>query len=393
MKNNDLSDPLYLAKALITCPSETPNDAGAIALLEVALKELGFNCHLFSFGNAGEKGRDALIKNIYAKKGNGNNLCFAGHTDVVPAGPLDKWNFSPFEATIEKDVLYGRGASDMKGAIAAFVAATARHLNKNKNTFGISFLITGDEEGYAINGTKAVLKKLNKMEEVISHCIVGEPTNPSKLGETIKIGRRGSLHGKIIIEGKQGHVAYPNLASNPLPQLANLVSILSNFRLDEGNKYFQPSNLEFISIDTGNYTSNLIPLNASANFNVRFNNLYNEKTLVNKLRNILKENNSDSSLKWKLETELSGEPFLTPKDKFVELVSGAVEEVTHLKPELSTSGGTSDARFIKDFCPVIEFGSVGKTMHQINECIAIDELEKLTEIYEKILLEYGKKYS
>ena len=192
---------------------------------------------------------------------------------------------------------------------------------------------------------------------------------------------------------KQGHVPYPNLASNPLPHLANLVSILSNFRLDEGNKYFQPSNLEFISIDTGNYTSNLIPLNASANFNVRFNNLYNEKTLVNKLRNILKENNSDSSLKWKLETELSGEPFLTPKDKFVELVSGAVEEVTHLKPELSTSGGTSDARFIKDFCPVIEFGSVGKTMHQINECIAIDELEKLTEIYEKILLEYGKKYS
>ncbi|PPR29757.1 MAG: Succinyl-diaminopimelate desuccinylase [Alphaproteobacteria bacterium MarineAlpha9_Bin1] len=394
MKKKDLCDPLNLAKALINCPSETPKEAGAILALKKALSELGFVCRIISSGDANAKGKEALVYNLYAKKGKGKNLCFAGHTDVVPAGPLKEWDFPPFEAKTSEGKLFGRGAADMKGAIAAFVAASARFFNDEDKNFSVSFLITGDEEGHALHGTKAVLSELKKLGEVINHCIVGEPTNPARLGEMIKIGRRGSLHGKLIVEGRQGHVAYPYLAVNPLTYLANLVSVLSNIQLDKGNKYFQPSNLEFVSIDTGNNISNVIPHNASANFNIRFNNLYSEKTLIDKIRKILKTDLSKSDgIKWTLETELSGEPFLTPPGKFVDLIKEAVNEVTSLKPELSTSGGTSDARFIKDICPVIEFGSVGKTMHQTNECISLDDLEQLTEIYENILHRYGKVFS
>ena len=394
MKKKDLCDPLNLAKALINCPSETPKEAGAILALKKALSELGFVCRIISSGDANAKGKEALVYNLYAKKGKGKNLCFAGHTDVVPAGPLKEWDFPPFEAKTSEGKLFGRGAADMKGAIAAFVAASARFFNDEDKNFSVSFLITGDEEGHALHGTKAALSELKKLGEVINHCIVGEPTNPARLGEMIKIGRRGSLHGKLIVEGRQGHVAYPYLAVNPLTYLANLVSVLSNIKLDKGNKYFQPSNLEFVSIDTGNNISNVIPHNASANFNIRFNNLYSEKTLIDKIRKILKTDLSKSDgIKWTLETELSGEPFLTPPGKFVDLIKEAVNEVTSLKPELSTSGGTSDARFIKDICPVIEFGSVGKTMHQTNECISLDDLEQLTEIYENILHRYGKVFS
>ena len=394
MKKKDLCDPLNLAKALINCPSETPKEAGAILALKKALSELGFTCRIFSSGNANAKGKEALVYNLYAKKGEGQNLCFAGHTDVVPAGSLKEWVFPPFEAKTSEGKLFGRGASDMKGAIAAFVAASARFFDDEDKNFSVSFLITGDEEGYALHGTRTVLSELRKMGEVINHCIVGEPTNPARLGEMIKIGRRGSLHGKLIIEGKQGHVAYPHLAVNPLTYLANLVSVLSNIKLDKGNKNFQPSNLEFVSIDTGNNISNVIPNSASANFNVRFNNLYSGKSLIDKLRKILKTHLSKSEdIKWTLETELSGEPFLTATGKFVDLICEAVREQTGLKPELSTSGGTSDARFIKDICPVIEFGSVGKTMHQTNECISLDDLEQLTKIYNNILCRYEKVFS
>ena len=394
MKKKDLCDPLNLAKALINCPSETPKEAGAILALKKALSELGFTCRIFSSGIANAKGREALVYNLYAKKGVGQNLCFAGHTDVVPAGPLKEWQFPPFEAKTSKGKLFGRGAADMKGAIAAFVAASARFFDDKDKSFSVSFLITGDEEGYALHGTRAVLSELKKMGEVINHCIVGEPTNPARLGEMIKIGRRGSLHGKLIIEGRQGHVAYPHLGVNPLTYLANLVSVLSNIQLDKGNKYFQPSNLEFVSIDTGNTVSNVIPHSTSANFNVRFNNFYSGKSLIDKLRKIIKTHLSKfNDIKWTLETELSGEPFLTTSDKFVDLIYEAVREETGLKPELSTSGGTSDARFIKDICPVIEFGSVGKTMHQTNECISLADLEQLTKIYTNILYRYEKVFS
>jgi len=394
MKKINLKDPLNLAKALIRCPSETPNDEGAIFILKMALEQLGFSCKILSFGNKKNDGKNAFVYNLYAKIGNGKNLCFAGHTDVVPAGPLTQWKYSPYEARVSKGFLYGRGASDMKGAIAAFVAASARYLNKKNNKFSISFLITGDEEGYAINGTRAVLPKLKIMRENIDHCIVGEPTNPSRLGEMIKVGRRGSLHGKIQVEGKQGHVAYPNLAVNPIPYLAQLVTVLSKTKLDRGNKFFQPSNIEFVTVDTGNVISNVIPNSATAIFNIRYNNLYTEKSLVNKIRDIIKTKApKPNNLKLTLDTDLSGEPFLTSSEKFINMVADAIKEETNIIPTLSTSGGTSDARFIKDICPVIEFGSVGKTMHQINEGIFIKDLEKLTQIYENILNRYGKHFS
>jgi len=394
IKKDQLIDPLYLAKELIKFPSETPRDEGALFFVEEVLNILGFKCFRMPSGEIDGMGKEALVNNLYAKTGRGKTLCFAGHTDVVPAGNKANWISAPYEAKVHAGMLIGRGAADMKGSIAAFIAAFARHLNDYNNTFGISFLLTGDEEGPAKHGTKTMLPKLKEMGEIIDHCIVGEPTNPNTLGEMIKIGRRGSLHGTLIIRGKEGHVAYPHKASNPLPLMSNFVSVLSGLILDDGNEHFQASNMEFISIDTGNTVSNVIPSKIEAKFNIRFNVLQSEESLLKKIKNTIKSIAYDeASFSWELETELSGSPFITKPDNFIEIVANSIKEITGLEPELSTSGGTSDARFIKDICNVVEFGLVGKTMHQTDEAISVKDLESLTAIYYNIIKKYQEAHS
>ena len=391
LKKSLLKDPLYIAKKLIKFPSETPKDEGVLFFLEEILKELDFKCYRMPSGKKNQKGKDALVNNLYATKGRGQNLCFAGHVDVVPAGDVFAWKFPPYKSIVHNGNLYGRGASDMKGAIAAFVAATARYMSEKELDFNLSLLITGDEEGIAEHGTKSMLPRLKKIGKKINHCIVGEPTNPNKIGEMIKIGRRGSLHGIITIIGIQGHVAYPNKAENPLPIMSKIVKVLSSKVLDEGNKHFQPSNLEFLSIDTGNTVDNVIPSEVKAKFNIRFNTLQTEKRLKNIIiKEIKKEIKNNKNIKWDLKLDLSGDPFLTKPNEFTNMVSNSVLKITGLNPKLSTSGGTSDARFIKNICPVVEFGSVGKTMHKINEKISIKDLESLTKIYYEVINGYQK---
>jgi len=394
LKKDDFEDSLFLAKELIKFPSVSPKDEGALLYLEKVLKKLGFHCYRMPSGSKNQKGKNALVNNLYAKIGEGKNLCFAGHIDVVPAGNINDWSFPPFAPQVKKGFLFGRGASDMKGAIAAFIGASARYLKKEELGFGLSLLITGDEEGVAEHGTKAMLPRLKDLGETIDHCIVGEPTNPNKIGEMIKIGRRGSLHGVITLIGKQGHVAYPHTAFNSLPIMSKIVYELSNIILDKGNNHFQPSNLEFLSIDTGNKIENIIPSTITANFNIRFNTLQTEEKLKNMIIKIIKKYTiNESNISWDLNLRLSGEPFLTKPDNFVNLVSNSVIKVAGVKPELSTSGGTSDARFIKDLCPVLEFGSVGETMHQVDEKISIKDLESLTNIYFQILKNYNQMIS
>ena len=394
IKKDQLTDPLYIAKELIRFPSETPRDEGALFFVEEILGLLDFKCFRMPSGDIKGAGKEALVNNLYAKTGKGRNLCFAGHTDVVPAGNKENWVSAPYEANVQEGMLIGRGAADMKGSIAAFIAAFARHHNDYNNTFGVSFLLTGDEEGPAKHGTKTMLPKLKEMGEIIDHCIVGEPTNPNTLGEMIKIGRRGSLHGTLIISGKEGHVAYPHKASNPLPVMSNFVSVLASLILDDGNEHFQPSNMEFISIDTGNTVSNVIPSKIEAKFNIRFNVLQSEDSLVKKIKNTIESISYDkASFSWDLETELSGHPFLTKPDTFIEIVASSIKNITGLEPELSTSGGTSDARFIKDICNVVEFGLVGKTMHQTDEAISVEDLESLTLIYYDIIKKYQEAHS
>ena len=384
-----LSDPLYIAKKLIGFPSETPKDEGALLFVEEVLSLLGFECFRMPSGKIEGTGKEALVHNLYAKIGKGKNLCFAGHTDVVPAGNKEKWSISPFEAEILNGNLIGRGVADMKGSIAAFIAAFVRYIDDYDKSFCLSFLLTGDEEGHAKHGTRTMLPKLKKMGEKIDHCIVGEPTNPNKLGEMIKIGRRGSMHGLLTVYGKEGHVAYPHKAANPLPIMSKFISVLSEVELDNGNEHFQPSNLEFISIDVGNNVSNVIPLKIQSKFNIRFNTLQTESSLLNIIKNTLEKVSYDKKLfKWDLESELSGDPFITEPDNFINIVEKVIKKNTGITPELSTSGGTSDARFIKDICNVIEFGLVGKTMHQIDESIKVDDLELLTNIYYDIIKKY-----
>jgi len=391
LKISFLKDPLYIAKKLIKFPSETPKDEGVLFFLEEILKELDFKCYRMPSGKKNQKGKDALVNNLYATKGRGQNLCFAGHVDVVPAGDVSAWKFPPYKSIVHNGNLYGRGASDMKGAIAAFVAATARYMSEKELDFNLSLLITGDEEGIAEHGTKSMLPRLKKIGKKINHCIVGEPTNPNKIGEMIKIGRRGSLHGIITIIGIQGHVAYPDKAENPLPIISKIVKVLSSKVLDKGNKHFQPSNLEFLSIDTGNTVDNVIPSKVMAKFNIRFNTLQTEKRLKNIIiKEIKKEVKNNKNIKWNLKLDLSGDPFLTKPNEFTNMVSNSVLKITGVKPKLSTSGGTSDARFIKNICPVVEFGSVGKTMHKINEKISIKDLESLTKIYYEVINGYQK---
>ena len=376
----DLLSPLNLAQALIRCPSVTPADEGAMAVLEAALGRLGFRCTRLAFGAESKR---PVIENLYARLGErGPNFCFAGHTDVVPVG--QGWTTDPFDATVIDGVLYGRGAADMKGAIACFVAAVAQLLEKGQPAGSISLLITGDEEGRGLDGTQAVLRHLAAKGEKLDVCLVGEPTNPRSLGEMIKVGRRGSLNAELTVFGSQGHTAYPQLADNPLPRLVAMLQAISAEPLDQGSAHFQPSTLALTSIDVGNPATNVIPARGSAKFNVRFNDLHKGAEIEAWLRAKCDAIGGD----YQLAVEISGESFLTAPGPFTDLIVHAVEKITGRNPELSTSGGTSDARFIKDYCPVAEFGLVGQSMHKADERVSLADLDALTAIYRTLLEDY-----
>lgn len=379
---------LKLAKELIRFPSITPKDAGAINFLSKKLRSLGFKCKILTFKDKKSK----PIKNLYARLGNEQpNLCYAGHTDVVPPGNIKDWTVNPFKPIIKNNHLIGRGANDMKSSIACFVSAVSKFIkNKPKFKGSISFLITGDEEGYAINGTQKVVKYLEGKKEKINFCIVGEPTNPNKLGEMIKIGRRGSLTGKIEIIGIQGHVAYPHLLNNPINTLVNICKILKERKLDKGNKNFQPSNLEFTSIYVDNKAHNVIPAKAKAQFNIRYNNYHTANSLKKKITKIVKNLCKKNKCKYNIKFLGNGDSFLTKPEKTIYMAKKIIKKITKINPKFSTTGGTSDARFIRKISPCLEFGLVNKTMHKIDECVSVSDLRKLTNIYKNILLEYFK---
>lgn len=370
-------DPVELTRDLIRRPSVTPADEGAMDVLERALTGLGFHCRRMRFED---------IENLYARRGTASpNLCFAGHTDVVPTGSVDAWSASPFEAEVRDGVLYGRGAVDMKGGIAAWVAAVSRALAEGEVPGSLSFLITGDEEGPALHGTKRVVQTLMAEGEVIDACVVGEPSSQHALGDMIKIGRRGSLNTWITVHGKQGHVAYPDRAANPAPVMARLMARLADHRLDEGYLGFQPSNLEITTIDIGNPATNLIPAEAKARLNIRFNPNHTGDELIAWLNAVAGEAQAASGLQISLEHLCSGDAFLTRPGPFVTGVQDAVEAATGRRPEASTTGGTSDARFIRAMCPVLELGLVGQTMHQIDERAPVAEIEALAEVYGAVI--------
>ena len=376
-----LAHPLALARALIRCESVTPADGGALDVLQRVLQTLGFTCHRLPFEEPGT----APVDNLYARRGEGRpHFCFAGHTDVVPTGDRAVWTRDPFAAVVEDGVLYGRGASDMKGAIAAFVAAAARFGATGAGAGSLSLLITGDEEGPAVNGTRKVLDWLAERGETLDACLVGEPTNPEELGEMVKIGRRGSLNGTLRVAGRQGHVAYPALADNPLPRLVALLNALLALTLDEGTDHFQPSRLELTSIDVGNEATNVIPGAAVVRFNVRFNDRHTGASLERAIRACL----DTTGEPYDLAIEVSGEAFVTPPGRLSAIIAESVAAVTGRAPTLSTTGGTSDARFIKDHCPVAEFGLLSRTMHRTDECVPVESLEQLTDIYLGILQRY-----
>ena len=381
-------DELKLARDLIRFQSITPKDAGAINFLSKQLQSLGFNCKILEFKDKKSK----PIKNLYAKFGNKQpNLCYAGHTDVVPPGNISEWSVNPFNPVIKKNHLIGRGANDMKSSIACFVSAVNKFLkNKRKFNGSISFLITGDEEGLAINGTKKVVEYLKKKKEKIDFCIVGEPTNPNKLGEMIKIGRRGSLTGKIEIFGMQGHVAYPHLSNNPINTLVSICKKLKEKKLDKGNKNFQPSNLEFTSINVDNKTHNVIPSKAKAQFNIRYNNFHTASSLKRKINQTIKSISKKNKCNFKVEYIANGDSFITKPEKTIYMAKKIIRKITKITPKFSTTGGTSDARFIRKISPCLEFGLVNKTMHKVDECVSIADLKKLTNIYKSILIEYFK---
>ena len=388
MKN--LSETTEFAQKLIIKKSVTPNDDGAIKVLKKKLSKIGFKNIDLPFGS---KKKNDLILNLFSinksKKLNNKTLCFAGHTDVVPEGDCKKWKYDPFLGKVSGGKLHGRGASDMKGAIAAWIMACDNILKKKKLNISLALLITGDEEGVATNGTVKVVQYLKQKKIKIDHCIVGEPTNPNFMGEMIKVGRRGSLSFSIETIGKYGHVAYPHLAKNPVTSLIHICNKLNNLKLNLKAKNFPQTNLEVTSIDTGNPTSNVIPNSCKALINIRYNTRYNEKLLLKKI----KASFSEVPCTVKLNIISSNKPFYTKSDKFLSLLEKSIYKVTKKKPTLSTTGGTSDARFIKDICPVYEFGSVGKTMHQINENINIKDLENLQKIYEDLILSYNDIYS
>ncbi|AUN30995.1 succinyl-diaminopimelate desuccinylase [Niveispirillum cyanobacteriorum] len=378
-------DPVALTQDLIRCPSVTPADAGALGVLQRVLEQMGFTCTRLVFEEAGTD----PVDNLYARLGTGSpNFCFAGHTDVVPVGDAAAWTVDPFAAEIINGKLYGRGTSDMKGAIAAFTSAVKSFLDRNGTPDGsISLLITGDEEGPSINGTRKVLDWMQANGEVIDACLVGEPTNPRVMGDMMKIGRRGSVTATLTAYGAQGHVAYPHLADNPLPRLTKALSMLADSPLDEGTPHFQPSTLAITTIDVGNPASNVIPAKGTAKFNIRFNDLHTPKSLEAHILDVLEEVGGT----WDLKMAVSGEAFLTPPGALVATVAGAVTAVTGKTPELSTSGGTSDARFIKNFCPVVEFGLVGQTMHKVDEHVDVADIRTLAAIYDRVLADFFGK--
>ncbi len=372
---------LDLAQALIRCDSVTPRDAGALGVLQQALEGLGFRCERMKFE---EPGTDP-VDNLYARLGTAApNFCFAGHTDVVPVG--GGWTTDPFKADVIDGHLYGRGASDMKSAIAAFVAAAATFIAGGKPQGSISLLITGDEEGDAVNGTKKVLAALKARGEVLDACVVGEPTNPLKLGDMIKIGRRGSLTAKLTVFGTQGHSAYPHLADNPINRLMAMLNAITAEPLDKGSAHFQASTLAITTVDVGNAATNVIPGVARAGFNIRFNDLHSGKSLSDWLRATFDRVSKPEM--YELAIKVSGESFITPPGPLSTMVAEAVRAVTGLTPELSTTGGTSDARFIKDACPVCEFGMVGQTMHKADERCSVDDIARLSAIYLGVLERY-----
>jgi succinyl-diaminopimelate desuccinylase len=382
-----IADPTALARDLLRCPSVTPAEAGALSLIEGVLKAADFEVHRVTFAEPST----APVENLYARIGKASpHLAFAGHTDVVPPGEQAKWTHPPFAGEIADGTLYGRGAVDMKGAIACALAATLDHLaaRGGRPKGSISFLITGDEEGIAVNGTVKLIKWAAERGETFDHCILGEPSNAAMIGDTIKIGRRGSLNGTLVVTGKQGHVAYPERADNPVRGLVTLMSALMAAPLDHGSAQFDASNLEFTSIDIGNAVVNLIPGEARGRFNIRFNDCHSQTSL----KMLIEKHAADAAvgrIRWHIEWEPSNaDSFVTKPGPFVDLVSAAIKDVTAKEPKLSTTGGTSDARFIKDYCPVLEFGLVGQTMHQVDERTAVADLATLTAVYRKVLDRY-----
>ena len=382
MKDIGTANPIELTKTLINCRSVTPENDGAIEQVSHWLEEIGFKSEILNFKEEGT----ASIKNLWSKMGSkGPTICFAGHTDVVPTGNIDEWSSDPFDANEVNDKIIGRGAADMKGSIASFISATSRFVKEHPDFPGsIGFIITGDEEGCAINGTKKILTWMKSNNISFDDCLVGEPTNPNSLGEMIKIGRRGSVNGVITVKGVQGHVAYPHLADNPIPKLIKILENLINQKLDDGTEHFQPSNIEITSIDIGNTATNVIPKEASANFNIRYNDIFDREKIEEEVHNRIRNLNYDYSIKF----EHSGDSFLTSPGKLTKNLSKIIEDQTGNTPELSTSGGTSDARFIKDYGNVVEFGLIGATMHKVDESASIKDIKNLTEIYYQLLKKY-----
>jgi len=379
-------DPLEIAKELIRCPSVTPEDAGALSVLEKWLKPLGFTCERMRFSAEGTPDVD----NLYARLGTGSpHFCFAGHTDVVPVGDAEAWTADPFAGDIRDGMLVGRGAADMKGSIASFVAAASRLVQDRKLADGsISLLITGDEEGPSVNGTVKMLQALKARGETFDHCLVGEPTSADRLGDMVKIGRRGSINGWLTVYGTQGHVAYPHQADNPIPRLIEMLRRLNARELDKGNDHFQPSNFEVTTIDTGNTATNVIPGAVRAVMNIRFNDEHTGASLDQWMRSVFDQVSQEMGGRYTFETKISGEAFITEPGDFSALIADAIEKVTGITPDLSTTGGTSDARFIRAYAPVVEFGFRNATMHKVDEQVPADDFAKLADIYEAILRGY-----
>jgi len=387
MKNISKIDAVDFAAELIRRPSVTPIDAGALDILQARLTGMGFVCTRYPFGTGEDR-----VDNLYARLGKtAPNFCYAGHVDVVPEGDEAKWHEGPFAGTIKDGELWGRGAADMKGSIAAFVSAVSALMADGWAPKGsISFLITGDEEGPAINGTDKLLKAITAKGEVIDHCLVGEPTNPDAIGDMIKNGRRGSLNAKLTVTGQQGHVAYPQRASNPVPKLMAVLAALLARKLDDGNEFFQPSNLEVTALNVDNKVHNVIPETARAMFNIRFNTEHKGDELKAWINELIVEHADGFDGRIEADLRVTGEAFLTEPSSFTEIMQDAVEEISGRRPELSTSGGTSDARYITHYAPVAEFGLVGATMHQVNERVATADIETLRDIFKLILTTYFK---
>tara|TARA_A100001388_G_scaffold75385_1_gene53594 strand:- start:811 stop:1959 length:1149 start_codon:yes stop_codon:yes gene_type:complete len=375
-------DPVSLTADLIRCPSVTPEEGGAIELLERLLEMNGFSCTRITRGQ---------VSNLFAKWGSGKNgrvFGFNGHTDVVPVGDLSSWSVDPFGAEVKEGFLYGRGATDMKSGVAAFVAAAIDFVNNNPPDGSVIITITGDEEGDAEDGTAAILDWMKQNGEKIDHCLVGEPTSPSKMGEMMKIGRRGSMTAKVIATGVQGHSAYPDRAKNPILAMVKLLDILASHQLDTGTEHFDPSTLAITSVDTGNKASNVIPASTTATINIRFNDSHSGSSLISWLEEEIDKVSAEYGIQFKTDFKITGESFITPPGELSELISEAVKKELGVQPKLSTTGGTSDARFIKNICPVTEFGLVGKTMHAIDERVEINQINQLKEIYTRILEAY-----